>query len=66
MLSEISQGQIWYDITYVWNLKTKTSEYNKKKQTYRQKTNHCLQQGESRGGAGEEQGIKRYKLLCTK
>jgi len=30
MLSEISQRQIWYDITYMWNLKTKTSEYNKK------------------------------------
>ena len=30
MLSEISQRQIRYDITYMWNLKTETSEYNKK------------------------------------
>ena len=31
MLSEISQteGQILYDVTYMWNLKYTTSEYNK-------------------------------------
>ena len=30
MLSEISQRQILYDITYMWNLKNTSSEYNKK------------------------------------
>jgi len=37
MLSEISQDigrQILYNITYMWNLKNKTTEYNKKVDTY--------------------------------
>ena len=37
MLSEISQDtgrQILYDITYMWNLKIKTTEYSEKVDTY--------------------------------
>ena len=38
MLSEISQRQISYDITYVWNLKIiQMNLYRKEKQTHRQK-----------------------------
>ena len=35
LLSEISQRKILYNITYMWNLKNKTSEYDKK-ETYSQ------------------------------
>ena len=39
MLNAISQTerQILYDITYMWNLDNKASEYNKKIQTHRYK-----------------------------
>ena len=29
VLSEIKKDKYCYDITYMWNLKNKTSEYNK-------------------------------------
>ena len=37
MLSETSQRQISYDITYVWNLKKYTNESIYKRETHRQK-----------------------------
>lgn len=45
--------QILYGITYMWNLKYVTSEYNKKKK-------------KGKEGAIQEQGIKRYKLLVVR
>ena len=33
MLSEKSQRQTLYDITYMWSQKNETSEYNKKRNT---------------------------------
>ena len=46
MLSEIREGQIWYDTTYIWNLKNKqTSEYKKKETDSQIKRNWCLPVG---------------------
>ena len=46
MLSEIREGQIWYDTTYMWNLKNKqTSEYKKKETDSQIKRNWCLPVG---------------------
>ena len=63
MLSEISQRQIRYDITYLWNLKNNTNEsYTKHKQTHRsRKQTHDYQ----RGDKGEEGQIRSMGLTDT-
>ena len=45
ILSELSQRQISYDITYMWNLKNDTNEliYKTEIDSQTQKTNLCLQ-----------------------
>ena len=54
-----------YVITYMWNLKIKTSEYNKETDRYRKQTS-----GYHWGdGSGEEQGrglkdTNYYKICC--
>ena len=55
MLSAISQSerQILYDITYMWNLDNKASEYNKKIQTHRYKNKLV---GREKGGGAREEG----------
>ena len=47
ILSEVSQRQIPYDITYVWNLKYNTSKliYEKEADSQTQKTNLQLPKG---------------------
>ena len=63
MLSEISQRQIRYDITYLWNLKNNTNEsYTKHKQTRKsRKKPHDYQSGEK----GEEGQIRSMGLTDT-
>ena len=39
MLSEKSQRQTLYDITYMWSQKSETGEYNKKRNTLIKRTN---------------------------
>ena len=39
MLSEKSQRQTLYDITYTWSQKSETGEYNKKRNTLIKRTN---------------------------
>ena len=52
ILSEVSQRQIPYDISHMWNLKTlmQMKLFTKQKQTYRTKTNLWLPVGN--GGRG--------------
>ena len=52
MLSEISQRQMPYDFTYMWNLETKQNEQRKK--THKQK--HRLKHKEQTGGYQSESG----------
>ena len=58
MLSEISQRQILYDITYIWNLKNNTNECMCRTATDSQKTTNGYQ-GE---GRGEEEQIRAMGL----
>ena len=62
MLSEISQRQILYDITYMWNLKYNTNECICKMATDSQiqKTTNGYQEGEERA---EEEQIRAMGLL---
>ena len=51
MFSEISQRQILYDITYVWNPKNNTNEYiYKQKQAHSQENKPVVSSGEREGG----------------
>ena len=61
------EKQILHVITYMWNLKNKTSEYNKK-ETDSQTVNKLVVTSGEREGGGARQGygIKRYKLLFRK
>ena len=66
ILCEVSQRQILYDITYMWNLnKNNTSEIIYKteidSQTY--KTNLWLPKGKAGAGINWEFGIKIYTQL---
>ena len=58
----VKERQMLYDITYLWNLKSKTNDQPKRKQThtYREQTGGC----QRRGVWGN--GIKRYKLPVIK
>ena len=64
MLSEISQREILYDVTYMWNLKNNTTECICKTATDSQiqKTTNGYQQGEGRGG---EKQIRAMRLRGT-
>ena len=60
MFSEISQRQILYDITYVWNPKNTQMTITKKKQT------HGIRDTVGKGkGKGQikDRRLKGYKLL---
>ena len=59
MVSEISQRQILYDITYMWNLNNNTHECMCKTATDSQKTTNGYQGGE---GSGEEEQIRAMGL----
>ena len=68
MLSEISQDtgrQILYDITYMWNLKIKTTEYSEKVDTYIE--NKLVDISQKRKGRRARQGywLRKCQLLCT-
>ena len=60
------ERQIPYDLAYMWNLKDKTNEQTKQKQThrYREQTGDC-QVGKGLGAENGE-GISKYKLVITK
>ena len=50
ILSEVSQRQILYDVTYMWNLKNDTNELIKQKQTHRhKKKSYGYQRGKGEG-----------------
>ena len=51
IVSEVSQRQISYDITYMWNLQSGTSEFTYKTETdsQTQKTNLWLPKGKGAG-----------------
>ena len=54
------EGQVWYGVTYVWNLKNKLVNITKQKQThgYRKQTGGC-QWGEGRGeGQEKDRGLR--------
>ena len=68
MLSKISQRQIPYDLTHMWNLRNKTNEWRKrggqtKKQTpnYREQTDGYQPWG-GRGKRGNETGDGNQKI----
>lgn len=59
MLSEISQRRIPYDFTCMWNLKNKTNEQAKQKQTHKHRE-PVVAEGEEDGemGKGGEWGVQ--------
>ena len=63
MLSEISQDtgrQILYDITYMWNLKIKTTEYSEKVDTYIENKLVVIKQREGSGRGRDLRGSNYY------
>ena len=61
ILSELSQRQILYDITYMWNLKNNTNKSIYKIDSLRKQTLGTKGEREERG-IKKEYAIKRYKL----
>ena len=62
-----SDREILYVITYVWNPKSKTKEYNNSKTLRYREQASVYQCGEGGGeGARDRYRFKRHKLLCTK
>ena len=63
ILSEVSQRQIPYDITYMWNLKYNTNQRETKTDSQTQRTDLWLPRGKwSRGGKEWESEISEGKL----
>ena len=64
MLSELSQRQIPYDITYMWNLKNKTKESRNR---LTDRTNWCCQKGRRMKNLVKQvNGIKKQKTGVKK
>ena len=65
-ISKVSQRQISYDITYIWNLKKlmQMNFYTKQKQTHIE--NKLMVNKKEQGGIKWEFGINRYTLLYIK
>ena len=60
------ERQIFYAITYTWNLKNKTNVYNKTEIDSQREQTSCYQWGEGRReGHDKGRGLK-HKLLCIK